>query len=266
MRRLAVAGAALGAGVLSLGLTAPVLAHSLGAAPHPASPAGLPAALAIFANPTITFGLLLLAMLGIGLEMVHPGAIVPGVVGLIAGVLAVAGLLGLPLDLLGLLLVAAAAALFMVDTVAPTHGVLTVVGIGAAITGGVLMFPGRPVAPVALVGLPLGLGGIWVLLSHRALAVRHRPYPRQPQELLGEVGVVKETRGEPSLALVDGELWRIISRDGAPVAAGDEVEVLAQDGLTLIVATIGLSGGSEIKGGGGERMSAPALPNRGVES
>ncbi len=252
--------------MVSLGLTAPVLAHSLGARTPPAGPAGLSAALVILANPTIAFGLLLLAMLGIGLELVHPGAIVPGVVGLIAGVLAVAGLLGLPLDFLGLLLVAAAAALFMVDTVAPTHGVLTVVGIGAAIAGGVLMFPGRAVAPVALLGLPLGLGGIWVLLSHRALAVRHRPYPRQPQELLGEVGVVKATSGESSLALVDGELWRVISRDGAPVAVGAEVQVLAQDGLTLIVAPTGLSGGSEIKEGGGGRMPAPALPNRGVES
>ncbi len=239
MRRLAIAGATLGAAGGSLGLTAPVLAHSLGATPPAALVPQLSPPLQFLANPTIAFGLLLLALVGIGLELVHPGALVPGVVGLIAGVLATAGLLGLPLDVLGLLLVEAATALFVIDLVAPTHGVLTLGGIGAAIAGGVLMFRGQGVNPVALVGLPVGFGGIWLVLSRRALAVRHRPYPHQPQELLGEVGVIKEVQEGSALALVDGELWRVVARDGTPMEAGGDIEVLAQDGLTLIVDVIG---------------------------
>ena len=240
MRRLAIAGAATGAVAGSLGLAAPVLARSLGTAQSAPGVTQLPGQLQFLANPTIAFGLLLLALVGIGLELVHPGAIVPGVVGLIAGVLAVTGLLGLPLDLLGLLLVAAATALFVVDLVAPTHGVLTFAGIAAAVAGGVLMFRGQPVNPVVLVGLPIGLGGTWLVLSRRALAVRHRPYPHQPQELLGEVGVIRESQAGSALALVDGELWRAVARDGSPLEVGSEIEVLAQDGLTLIVDVIGL--------------------------
>lgn len=266
MRRWAIVGAGLGAAAGSLGFCAPVLARSLGGADSAVGAAVLPVPLQFLANPTVAFGLLLLALVGIGLELIHPGAIVPGVVGLIAGVLAVTGLLGIPLDVLGLLLVAAATALFVVDLVAPTHGVLTVAGVAAAIAGGVLMFAKEPVNPIALFGLPVGLGGIWLVLSRRALAVRRRPYPHQPQELLGEVGVVRETQEGSCLVMVEGELWRAISRNGMPLPVGAEIEVLAQDGLKLIVDVIGLPSVTETNRDPGGRRPATAGPSGGVRS
>jgi len=242
MRRLAIAGAALVAGSASLGFQAPALASGLADGAHRVASASafVPPQLNLLSDPNVAFGLLLLAVLGLGLELVHPGVLIPGVIGLIAGGLAVAGLIGARVDLLGLLVIGVAIGLFVVDVIATSHGALTVAGVAVAIAGGVLMFWGRPISPVAVVGIPLSLGTVWIVLSRRALQVRHRPYSKQPQELLGETGLVRDGGNGVGLALVAGELWRVVSRDAAPIPAGSEVEVLAQDGLTLIVRVTGI--------------------------
>ena len=240
MRRLAIAGAASGALAATLVLTGPVLASSLGEKAQAGPLISLPPAIAFLADPTVAFGLLLLAMLGIGVEAMHPGGTVPGAIGVAAGLLAALALLGLSLNPLGLLLIAVAAGLFAADLISPSHGALSVAAMGAAVAGGVLMFPGAAVNPIALIGAPVSLGLVWVFLSRRALRVRHRPYPRQPQELLGDVGTVRELHRGLAMALVDGELWHVEARDKAPLELGSEVEVLAQDGLTLIVSVVGL--------------------------
>ena len=243
MRRSTVALATCGAGVGGLLAQAPVLAASPATAGHL-----LPPQLGVLADPTLTFGLLLLALLGLGLELMHPGAIVPGTVGLLAGVLAAAGLLDLPLNLLGLLLVAVAAGLFVLDLSAQSHGVLSVAGMAAAAAGGWLLFRGPGVDPVALIALPVVLGGIWLWLSARALEVRRRSFPAVPQELLGHAGTVVEERPEGAVARVDGELWRVIERSDHRLQPGDEVEVLAQDGLTLIVRQTSAGGDGSLPG------------------
>lgn len=233
MRRTVVASAICGAGVSWLLALSPVLAASQ----NPSSGAHhlLPGQLNFLADPTLAFGLLLLALLGVGLELLHPGAVVPGTVGLIAGILAFGGLLDLPLNLVGLALLAGAVALFVIDISAPTHGVLSLGGVTAAAGGGWLLFRSPGVDPVALVALPVILGAGWLWLSSRALQVRRRPYPAVPQELLGRAAQVVRSDSAEAAVSIDGELWRAIERDGVPLEVGSEVEVLAQDGLTLIV-------------------------------
>ena len=240
MRRSSVAGAICGAGAGGLLAQSTVLAASPDRTGHL-----LPAPLSVLADPTLAFGLLLLALLGVGLEAMHPGAVVPGTVGLLSGVLAVAALLDLSLNLLGLVLVAVAAGLFVLDLGAQSHGVLSVAGMAAAAAGGWLLFRGPGVDPVALVALPVALGAIWLWLSARAMAVRRRAYPAVPQELLGHCGLVVEPRDGGAVARVDGELWRVVERSDHPLSAGDEVEVLAQDGLTLIVRQTAAGGSAE---------------------
>ena len=248
MRRLAVAGSALVAGTLAVGIQIPVLVEAAGRS-LPGTPSvhsGLTSTLGFLADPNLTFGLILLALLGVGMELLHPGAIVPGVVGLLAGVLAVAGLLQLPINLVGLLLVAAAAALFIVDTASPTHGLLSVAGAGAAIAGGWLLFRGQGVDPVVLLTLPLAMGGAWILLKARVLGVRNRPFPLETQDLLGRSAKVLERASPIGIAQVDGELWRVVDRDNALLEPGSEVQIVAQIGLTLVVKPTSLRASPEI--------------------
>lgn len=242
MRPVAIVSAALGAGGFALGAQLPVLAASVGppTAPAMTHQLALPAALGFLADPTLVFGLLLLALLGIGVELVHPGALVPGIVGLLAGVAAVVGLVALPLNPIGLVVVGAAVGLFILDISVPSHGTVSLLGIAAAIGGGWLLFRSPGVNLIALLGLPLGMGALWVSASGRALAVRHRPFPQTPNELLGMTGVIRERAAPVGLAEVGGELWRAVARDDSALEVGSEIEVLAQDGFTLIVRLTGL--------------------------
>jgi membrane-bound ClpP family serine protease len=91
------------------------------------------------------------------------------------------------------------------------------------------------VSLVALITVPVVAGGIWITLSQRALRVRHMPFASSTHELLGLTAVVRHRADPYGIALVEGELWRIASRHGAPIEVGTQIEVMAQDGLTLLV-------------------------------
>jgi len=93
-------------------------------------------------DPTIAALLLLLAAYGIITELTSPGAILPGVVGGIAAVLAVVSLANLPLNIAGALMLIVALGLFVADLKANTHGILSAGGVVALVLG--LAFrPGR---------------------------------------------------------------------------------------------------------------------------
>lgn len=193
----------------------------------------------LLANPTVAFVLLLAALLGVGLEVVHPGTLVFGTLGLVAGALAIVGLANQPVDWLGLVLVGSAVALLVVDTSLQTHGLAALLGVIAAVAGGLLLYNTAPgedgVSLVALITVPVVLGGVWITLSRRALRVRRLPFGSSTHELLGLTAVVRQRPDPFGIAAVEGELWRIATRDGEPVEIGANVEVIAQDGLTLIV-------------------------------
>src|SRR5256714_8293416 len=91
-------------------------------------------------RPEVMFILMLIAMYGIIGEMTTPGAILPGVVGAIALVLALYLAAILPVNVTGLVLIAFALMLFIFDVYAPTHGVLTVGGVISFLIGSLMLF------------------------------------------------------------------------------------------------------------------------------
>src|SRR5207245_9410685 len=78
----------------------------------------------------------LLAIIGIGFWVTHPGFFLPGVAGAIAGILAAVALFDLPVNLAGLVLILVAVLLFIFDLKAVTHGGLTTGGVVAMVVGG----------------------------------------------------------------------------------------------------------------------------------
>ncbi len=91
-------------------------------------------------RPEVMYILLLIAIYGIIGELNTPGAILPGVVGAIALLLALYMAAILPVNITGLLLIGLAIALFIIDIFAPTHGVLTTGGIVAFLMGSLMLF------------------------------------------------------------------------------------------------------------------------------
>ncbi|MFM8619733.1 MAG: NfeD family protein [Opitutaceae bacterium] len=154
-------------------------------------------------RPEVMFVLMLIAIYGIIGELSNPGAVLPGVAGAIALILAFYMASILPVSTAGLGLLALAVLLFVADLFAPTHGVLTV--------GGILSFV-------------LGAG----LRAQRLPArVGREALPGATGEALTMIGP------DTGWITVDGETWN--ARSDEPVERGQEVIVTAVDGLILRV-------------------------------
>ena len=192
-------------------------------------------------DPEVAYLFMLLAILGISFEVTHPGAVLPGVVGVIAGAIALVAFGTLPVNLAGVALVLFALVLFAADVHAPTHGVLTTGGVVALALGSFLILDaGAPFLEPNLwlaIGPPVVVGLLLAFLISRAVAVRARPPATGPASMLGTEGEAREDLGtEGGLVMVDGALWQ--ARAAVPVRRGDRVRVRQVEGLHLTVEPV----------------------------
>jgi membrane-bound serine protease (ClpP class) len=136
--------------------------------------------LQLITDPNVAYLLLLLAIFGLLGEVTLPGAILPGVVGVISAILALLAFSSLPVNLAGALLVLFAFVLFVIDLKAPTHGVLTVGGILSLVLGSAFLFNTGPIGGVALSPLliaaaALACAGLFGFVLGKAVSARRRP-------------------------------------------------------------------------------------------
>ena len=190
------------------------------------------------ADPQLAYLFLLLAILAIGFEVTHPGAILPGVVGVISGLLALVSFESLPVNFAGIALVAFALVLFALDVHAPTHGVLTGGGLLSLSLGSFLILDaGAPfLEPNLWLALlpPVAVGLILAFLISRAVAARRRPRTVGVSTLLGAEGEAREDLGpDGGLVMVDGALWQAHAE--VQIDRGSRVHVTAVNGLQLTV-------------------------------
>jgi len=187
----------------------------------------------VLINPNVVSLLFLAGIVGIGFEIFHPGAILPGTIGAIAMVCALFGLSVLSVSWSGLALVVLGIALLGIDAHVATHGVLTVGGLISLAVGLSTLFNGSAgsghVSVPLIASVTVVIGGLWAFALTKAVVARRSPVAFGPNQIVGMRGVARD--GE--LVFVRGELWR--ARSAEPLTPGQPVEVDALDGLTLKV-------------------------------
>ena len=190
-------------------------------------------------DPTVAALLLLLAAYGIITELSSPGAILPGVVGGIAAVLAVVSLANLPVNIAGALMLIVALGLFVADIKANTHGILSAGGIIALVLGLAFLVNTGPiglgVSPVLIALAALVSFAFFVLFVRRIWQARLRPVTTGSEALVGARGEAREEIAPEGMVYVRGALWRAVA-DGGPIPAGTTVRVTGRKGLQLQVA------------------------------
>jgi membrane-bound serine protease (ClpP class) len=199
-------------------------------------------ALQVLTDPTLVFVLLLLGIAGIGAEVFNPGAILPGVVGAISLLLALAGLSVLPFTWAGIALLVLAVILFVAETQVGGFGALGGGGVIALALGGAFLFDSDDPAlePTSWIVwlIAIVMGGLIALGAHWAWRARRRPSQTGGAELVGELGTARAEIGPgPGQVLVNGELWSARAAGDARIRAGDRVRVVTvhQDDLSLTV-------------------------------
>jgi membrane-bound serine protease (ClpP class) len=188
-------------------------------------------------EPDLAFLLLAIGALALYFEFNHPGAVIPGTVGVVFILIAAFALNLLPTRFAALGLILGAFALFAAEAKFATHGVLTIGGIALLTLGGLLLvdspIPEMRVhlATALAVSIPLGL--ITAFLMTIALRSRRNKIVTGAQGLVGETGVAQTALSPRGKVFVHGELWDAIASSALPV--GQLVMVKKVDGLTLTV-------------------------------
>ena len=193
--------------------------------------------LSVIANPEIVLLLGIIGLYGLMYEGWNPGAIVPGVVGIICLLLAAYALQVLPVNYAGLALIIVGVALMTAEAFAPSFGALGLGGIVAFVFGAIMMFdsgiPGFGISITFVVGLAIVAALLIVWLVTSLLKMRRRGSVSGRDSIVGGVGTaMQDFEGEGTVWL-EGESWAARSR--VPISKNQHVIVTALDGLVLEV-------------------------------
>ena len=190
-------------------------------------------------DPTIAALLIIVAGYGIITELSTPGAILPGVVGGVAAILAIVSLANLPVNIAGALLMLLALILFVADLQANTHGILSVGGVVALVLGMAFLVNTGPVGlgvdPVVALGTAAVTLAFFVLFIRKVWQARRAPAFVGPESIVGATGEAREELSPEGLVFVSGALWKAVAAD--PIHAGSPVRVVGRDGLQLKVVS-----------------------------
>ena len=197
--------------------------------------------LSAIAHPQIAVLLFSLGSLGLTIELWNPGAAVPGIVGGLCLLLAFFAFQILPINYVGLLLILFGLVLLFIEMLTPTYGLLATGGIVSMVLGGLMLFDGQTsdlrLGWPFIVSTMLALGLITAALVR--LGVRaHRFKP-----VTGVSGMIEQSgravgpipAGGRGRVSTRGEIWSAVGAGNAAIDDGDEVHVVAVDGMTLTV-------------------------------
>ena len=200
--------------------------------------------LSIITNPTIAYVLLLVGIYGLVLEALHPGAMLPGIVGGISLLIGAYALQLLPVNYAGLALMALGIGLMIGEAITPTLGALGIGGVVSFVVGSIMLLNTNVPGYAVNLGVILGLATaaavllmviLWAVLRSR----RGTPVIGGDQAMLGQIGEIIEpvpADGE-GWARVRGERWRVRAKVVMPV--GTRVRVVDRQGLLLWVEAQG---------------------------
>jgi membrane-bound serine protease (ClpP class) len=194
-------------------------------------------------DPNIAYILLTLGTIALIAEFYHPGAILPGVTGVISLILAFVALGSLPVNWGGIALIGLAFVFFILD-IKVTGFALSVAGAISFVLGSLLLFsPFRPSAPTMpllsvspwlLAGMTTLLVGFFSLALTAVLRAQRRTVLMSTQALVGATGTALSDLDPLGVVQVRSETWTAMA-DVGPVRAGERVEVVATEGLRLRV-------------------------------
>lgn len=192
----------------------------------------------VISNPNIAYILLILGFYGLFFELSHPGAIFPGVFGIICLVLAFYAFHTLPVNYAGIILILAGMIMFLLEIKIQSHGLLGLGGVISLFFGSLLLSGSkasylRISITTIIVVVAFTLIFFLFIVTKAVQAMRRRPWTGT-EGIVGMKGVATRSfRKGKGVVLVHGELWQ--ARSDEDIKEGDEVLVVGAQGLILIV-------------------------------
>ena len=192
----------------------------------------------MFLRPEIMFVLMLLVIYGFIGELSSPGAVLPGVAGALALILVLYMTAVLPVNVAGLAFMGLAVLLFIADTFASTHGILTTGGIASFFLGALMLFhhggPGYELSLRWILSGTLLTAAFFFFIVGKGIGAQFKPAQTGADTMIGKrVPAQSRIDSTGGRVFIEGEIWNAIS--DLPVESGQLVEVTSVAGLTLKV-------------------------------
>lgn len=192
------------------------------------------------ASPPVAYLLLLIGLALLIFEFFTAGVGIAGVVGASSLVLACTGLAALPARGWGVAIIVVSMVAFAVDVQVGIPRFWTGVGTVGTLIGSVLLFesvPGSSLRP-SWITLIAGVGGVlttFVVGMPSMVRTRFATPTIGRDWMIGKLGAVIEAVDPDGVVEVDDARWRARTNRATPVEPGDQVRVIAIDGVTLEV-------------------------------
>ncbi len=202
----------------------------------------------LLTDPNLAFILLTVGTVGIIAELYNPGALFPGIAGVISLILAFLALGNLPTNWAGVALIALAVVLLIAELNTDGTGILGIGAVVAFLLGGLILF--RPIQPVSpalpdihvdlwLVGVTTaGMTAFVLVVIGQVARSRRAPVLTGYEHYLGQIARVRQPLQPIGRVWFEGQSWFAETKSGREVEAGRMVRVVGLEGLTLIVEPI----------------------------
>jgi membrane-bound serine protease (ClpP class) len=201
--------------------------------------------LAFLADPNVAAILMLVGMLGIVLELYHPGALVPGITGALCLLLAFLAMRVIPVNAGAVALLLAGVALLVAEVYLATGGLAGVAGAACLVVGTMLFVDtsspdwhfdpeGIRVSPIVVWPTPITVAALLAFVGWKVASSRRVKLVSGVPGLVGEQGeALSEVGPGGGEVFVHGEYWR--ARAAADIPKGARVRVAAVEGLVVVV-------------------------------
>ena len=220
-----------------------VILHTTGDSVQTISASTFDTLYSLLLDPNVIFLLFIVAVIGLFVEISHPGIILPGVVGGISLILFLFGAGSISPNWAGLALMGLAFVLLVLDVKLTTHGVLTLGAIASLIFGALLFFnSGGPYAgPQVNTALVIGMAGFVGLLGLYVVMVivriRRQRVTTGTEGMIGAIAIAMTPLMPEGRVDYGGENWSaVLDNPTISLDPGSEVRIVSVEGLRLHVA------------------------------
>ncbi len=197
----------------------------------------------ILSDPNIAYILMLIGMFGVLFELFNPGAILPGIIGVICLVLAFYTMHSLPINYAGLALIVFAIILFLLEIKIVTHGMLAIGGIVSLLVGSMMLMHASSSLELARLSriVIFTSTAVTSLFFLFILGLGIKAQQRKPvtgiEAMIGGTGVSLETIDPTGKVRVHGERWNAESTKGT-IVQGKKILITGIKNLKLYVEEI----------------------------
>ncbi len=194
----------------------------------------------MLSDPNVSYILFLIGIYGLFFELYNPGAVFPGVAGVIAIILALYAFQTMPVNYAGLALIVTGIILFILEIKITSYGILSIGGILAFFFGSIMLFKSDSSFDVVRVSLEVVIPAVLCTAAFFifALGAGIKAQKRAPatgiHTMIGEEGTAVTDLSPYGQVIVNGEYWNAAAEEGF-IEKHTEVVVRHVNGLKLWV-------------------------------